>query len=173
MTFSGRFRRALDYGRGALRGYRRVRIAARVKLGGPGTYALRPGSCIREGARIWVGPGATLTLKHGSAIGARNVVNVEVGLTIGEGTQVSWDSQLLDTDFHRIADRAGVVRPHTGAITIGDHVLIGTGVMILKGVTIGDGAVVAAGSVVTRSVPPGTIVAGNPARPVGESSHWE
>ncbi|MDQ1608851.1 MAG: tetrahydrodipicolinate N-acetyltransferase [Microbacteriaceae bacterium] len=173
MTFSGRLRRAVDYGRGALRGFRRVRIAAGVRLSGPGTYRLQPGSCVREGARIWVGPGATLTLEHGSAIGARNVVNVEVGLTIGEGTQVSWDSQLLDTDFHRITDRDGVVREHSGAITIGEHVLIGTGVMVLKGVTIGDGAVVAAGSVVTKSVPPGTIVAGNPARPVGELSRWD
>jgi acetyltransferase-like isoleucine patch superfamily enzyme len=173
MTFSGRLRRAVEYGRGALRGYRHVRIAARVKLGGPGAYILRPGSCIREGARIWVGPGATLTLERGSAIGARNVVNVETGLTIGAGTQVSWDAQLLDTDFHRISGRDGVARPHTAAITIGDHALIGTGVMVLKGVTIGDGAVVAAGSVVTRAVPAGTIVAGNPARQVGELSRWD
>jgi len=35
---------------------------------------------------------------------------------------------------------------------------------VLKGVTIGDGAVVGAGSVVTRDVPAGAVVAGNPAR---------
>lgn len=41
---------------------------------------------------------------------------------------------------------------------------IGSGVTILGNVTIGEGALVGAGSVVTRDVPAGTIVAGNPAR---------
>ena len=41
---------------------------------------------------------------------------------------------------------------------------IGSGATILCNVTIGEGAIVGAGSVVTRDVPPGTIVAGNPAR---------
>jgi len=41
---------------------------------------------------------------------------------------------------------------------------IGSGATILSNVTIGEGAIVGAGSVVTRDVPAGTIVAGNPAR---------
>ena len=41
---------------------------------------------------------------------------------------------------------------------------IGTGVTVLANVTIGERAIVGAGSVVTRDVPPGTIVIGNPAR---------
>jgi acetyltransferase-like isoleucine patch superfamily enzyme len=41
---------------------------------------------------------------------------------------------------------------------------IGTGAVILPGVTIGIGAVVGAGAVVTRDVPEGMVVAGNPAR---------
>ena len=39
---------------------------------------------------------------------------------------------------------------------------VGSSVTILCGVTIGEGAIVGAGSVVTRDVPPGVIVAGNP-----------
>jgi acetyltransferase-like isoleucine patch superfamily enzyme len=45
---------------------------------------------------------------------------------------------------------------------------IGLKSIILQGVTIGEGAIVGAGSVVTRSVPPYTIVAGNPARVIRE-----
>jgi len=41
---------------------------------------------------------------------------------------------------------------------------IGSGATILCGVEIGENAIVGAGSVVTKSVPAGTIVAGNPAR---------
>jgi hypothetical protein len=52
------------------------------------------------------------------------------------------------------------------SIRIEDDVYLGPGVIILPRVTIGRGAVVAAGSVVTRSVPPMTLVQGNPAKPV-------
>ncbi len=41
---------------------------------------------------------------------------------------------------------------------------IGSSATILCGVTVGEGAIVGAGSVVTRDIPPGTIVAGNPTR---------
>ncbi|HET9014541.1 MAG TPA: DapH/DapD/GlmU-related protein [Thermomicrobiaceae bacterium] len=49
---------------------------------------------------------------------------------------------------------------------IGSDVWIGSQVTVVQGVTVADGAVVAAGAVVTRDVPPYTIVAGVPARPL-------
>ena len=51
-----------------------------------------------------------------------------------------------------------------GCVTIGNHVYIGTNALIMPGVTIGDNALVAAGSVVTKSVPAGVVVGGNPAK---------
>ena len=51
-------------------------------------------------------------------------------------------------------------------IKIEDQAFIGPGAIILPGVTIGKGAVVTAGSVVSVSVPPMTVVQGNPARPI-------
>ena len=53
-----------------------------------------------------------------------------------------------------------------GRIVIEDNCFIGTGAIILPDVRIGPNAVVAAGAVVTRSVPPDTVVAGVPARPI-------
>ena len=52
------------------------------------------------------------------------------------------------------------------SVRIEDNVYIGPGAIILPNVTIGHGAVVAAGTVVTRSVPPLTLVQGNPAVPI-------
>ena len=51
-----------------------------------------------------------------------------------------------------------------GKVIIGDWVYIGTNSLIMPGVTIGDGSLIAAGSVVTKSVPSGVVVGGNPAR---------
>jgi acetyltransferase-like isoleucine patch superfamily enzyme len=54
-----------------------------------------------------------------------------------------------------------------GPIEVGDNCFIGLHSIIMPGVKIGNDCIVAAGSVVSRDVPDGTIVAGNPARPLG------
>ncbi len=55
-----------------------------------------------------------------------------------------------------------------GCIEVMDNVFIGADTVILPGVKIGPNAIVGAGSIVTKDVPPGTIVGGNPARKIGE-----
>ncbi len=53
-------------------------------------------------------------------------------------------------------------------IRIGNDVFVGAGAVILDGCVIGDGAVIGAASLVTRDVAPYQIVAGAPAKPIGE-----
>lgn len=57
-------------------------------------------------------------------------------------------------------------------IRVGSHVFIGINAIILPGVEIGDQVIVGAGAVVTKSVPAGVIVAGNPARQIGSYAEF-
>jgi putative colanic acid biosynthesis acetyltransferase WcaF len=76
---------------------------------------------------------------------------------IGQSVFLCTGSHDLDADnFHLV----------TKPITIGSYVWIATGATILPGVNIGDGAVIGAMAVVSRDVPAGAVVAGNPARVV-------
>ncbi|MBP0614785.1 DapH/DapD/GlmU-related protein [Jiella mangrovi] len=52
------------------------------------------------------------------------------------------------------------------SVRIGNDVWIGHGAVVMPGVSVGDGAVIGGGAVVTRDVPPFTIVAGVPAKPI-------
>ncbi len=64
-----------------------------------------------------------------------------------------------------------------GPVLIGENVWVGDNVIIVGPVTIGDGAVLAANSVIHGDVPPATIVAGAPAKPIKRfeplSGCWE
>jgi acetyltransferase-like isoleucine patch superfamily enzyme/acyl carrier protein len=85
------------------------------------------------------------------------LVSIGNNVTIGMRTIIIGHLRDLTSEA-----RAGNER----TIRIEDDVYIGPGVIILPNVTIGRGAVVSAGSVVSRSVPPQTLVRGNPAEPI-------
>lgn len=84
-------------------------------------------------------------------------------VSIGNNVSISMRSVIV-AHFRESTDKA-----KTGqgpSVSIEDDVYIGAGSIILPNLTIGRGAVVTAGSVVSQSVPPLTMVQGNPARPV-------
>jgi acetyltransferase-like isoleucine patch superfamily enzyme len=102
-------------------------------------------------------------------LGTGSELDVSADISIGDHTLIAPycfitdHSHGLDRDI--TMDRQPLApRP----VLIGSDVWIGTKACILPGVTIGDGAVVGAGSVVRKDVAPYTIVAGVPARPIGE-----
>lgn len=92
-------------------------------------------------------------------------------ITIGNNVTISNDVQLLthDNSIDRISLEVSDI---LGEIRIGDNCFIGAHSILLPGVTLGKEVIVGAGAVVTKSYPDGSIVAGNPARLIGNSKDF-
>jgi maltose O-acetyltransferase len=105
-----------------------------------------------------------LSIGDHCAIG-RVQIQLHAHVTIGDCVVINDGCRLL-TGSHNVHSPQWelVAQP----IIIKDYAWIATGATILPGVTIGRGAVVGAGAIVSKSVDDNVIVAGNPARPVGE-----
>jgi acetyltransferase-like isoleucine patch superfamily enzyme len=109
------------------------------------------------------------TLKIGDDvyIGSNVLLAVGTELEIGNRVLIAARVFLAGYDGHPVdpvARSAGEADALAGPLCIGDDAWLGTGAFIAKGVSVGKCAVVAANSVVTRDVPDGAIVGGNPAR---------
>lgn len=144
-------------GRWPFRSLRRIYLQA--YLGG-----IARGTSVQMGCRFLNGRKVFL--------GERNVINfgclfdgrrhtIRTGSDVSIGPEAAILSLGHDPQAPDFADRGGDV-------IIGDRVWIGYRATILPGISIGEGAVVAAGAIVTKNVEPFTIVAGVPARKIGQ-----
>lgn len=116
---------------------------------------------------------ATFSIGALTTIGQRTIINVADRVEIGERCSISWDCNIMDTDFHRIRMTPDEPdRPVSAPVYIGDDVWIGTGCIILKGVTIGSNCVIGAGSVVTKDIPSNSLAGGNPAGVIRHVAGW-
>ncbi len=95
----------------------------------------------------------------GSSIGL--YINAKQGLIIHSSVSIGPGVKII-TANHSQSD----LRQHeeSNPVIINEDVWIGANVVVLPGIVIGRGAILAAGSIVTKDVPEGVIVAGNPAK---------
>lgn len=117
-------------------------------------------------------PSARLHIGERTVVGDRTIINATTDLRIGSWCMIGWECALLDGDFHRIEELDGSASPISAPTTVEDRVWLGARVVVLKGVTIGAGTAVGAGSIVSRSLPPGVVAAGSPARPLRSIAAW-
>ncbi len=116
-------------------------------------------------------PGAELVIGDDVGISGA-VIYAWKSIHIGDRVLVGADAAIYDSDFHSLdpTKRSGLDPEFIGmaSVVIESDAWIGARAMVLKGVTVGRGAIVGAGAIVTSNVPPGTIVAGIPAKVVGQ-----
>ncbi len=125
------------------------------------------------GKRVEVFGDFTVINPENVRIGTRCAINHDVfilgrtGITIEDEVVLSARCMLLDGGLQAAGFHSTETRGYQEApITIQRGAWIGAGAIILPGVTVGSRSIIGAGSVVTRDVPPNTVVAGNPARPI-------
>lgn len=116
--------------------------------------------------------GTFVEIQKGAKIGNRCKISshsfVCEGVTLEDEVFVGHNVTFVNDRYPRATDGAG--RLQTEADWVCTRTLvkrcasIGSGATVLCGITIGENAMVGAGSVVTKDVPPGAVVAGNPAR---------
>jgi maltose O-acetyltransferase len=143
--------------------------AGRVSIGVDVSFGYALASMIGNGAvrlqaresesRISVGAGTQFS--NNVQVFAVQSVSIGSRCLIGDAVLI------LDSDFHNLSAEGRHSGPaETAPVVLEDNVFIGSRVIILKGVTIGKDSVIGAGSVVVRSIPPGVIAAGNPAKAI-------
>lgn len=141
----------------------------RLAMGENSKLKINGNTRIGGGVILEIFKGASIELGKNVCINSNATLLAATGIKVGDYTGISWDVEIVDTDFHQISREGAVL---AAPIEIGSHVFIGNRAIIMKGVKIGDGAVVAAGAVVTKDVPPHSLVGGVPARVIKENVAW-
>ncbi len=115
--------------------------------------------------RVWLHRRRGVSIGNNVSIGLSALIETAYPRLVSIGDNVTIGMRAIIIGHLRDStSEARVSGRHT--VRIENNVYIGPGVIVLPNVTIGEGAVVSAGSVVNRSIPPHTLVQGNPAKPI-------
>ena len=123
----------------------------------PGAYAVGC-SQISIGERVVIRPG---TMLHGETASLDQSILIENDVMLGSGVHIYVENHCFDNLNIPIIDQGHY---QAKQVVLKKGCWIGANTILLPGVSIGYNSVVGAGSIVTKSVPDGVVIAGNPAR---------
>lgn len=118
-----------------------------------------------KSTRVWLHRMRGVSIGENVSIGLAVIIETAYPSLVSIGNNVTIGMRTIIIGHLRDSTSEARVR-HQHTVHLEDDVYIGPGVIILPNVTIGQGSVVSAGSVVSRSIPPRTLVRGNPAEPI-------
>ena len=128
---------------------------------------------IMHGCKLNVAENAQLIIGDDFNMSTECALVVEKKIQIGNSSGISWESLVMDTDFHYIRDESGEIFNHPKEVIIGDNVWVGCRCTILKGAVIPSGSIVAANSLVTKKLSEEkSIFGGNPIRVLKNNITW-
>ena len=129
---------------------------------------------IGHGSKIVVGPEGSLIFGENLKITAESSLVAFNKIQIGNNCLLSWDTLLMDTDFHKVKNDNSEIINSPKPIFIGDNVWIGCRSVILKGSVIPNNSIIAINSLVNKELLVGNcIYGGSPVRCLKENISWE
>ncbi len=160
----------IGYGKVCITDFKRSRAILEID----GDLIFNGRAFIMQGCKINVMENAQLIIGDDFNMSVECVIIAQKKIQIGNSSGISWESLVMDTDFHHIYDEDGVEFNQPKEIIIGDKVWVGCKCTLLKGAEIPSGSIVAANSMVTKKLSgEKSIFGGNPIRTLKSNITWK
>lgn len=138
-----------------------------------GVVEFHGNALIKYGARIIVAEKGHLILGDRFRISSGSSIICYKLIDIGQNCRISWDSQVMDTDFHRVYNLHNEHINPDKKIRIGNDCWIGNHCFIQKGTHLGNMVVIASNSLVHSGKPDNNVIlGGSPAKVIKRSISW-
>jgi len=148
----------------------------KINISGSGNqFFLEKGVKLRNATIHIRGKNCLVKIGTNTTTGGIRIVNVGTNnnIEIGSDCLFADNIEIWASDTHSIYNENKEKINHEKPIIIGNHVWVGSHVMVLKGVTIKKNSIVGMGSIITKDIPEGVISVGSPNRNIKENVTWD